>query len=32
MQAGKLLRLQRRDALDTTSYADEYRDLVGGAA
>ena len=32
MNAGKLLRLQARDALDTASYAEEYRELVGGAA
>jgi ABC-type multidrug transport system ATPase subunit len=32
MQSGMLLRLQARAALDTESYADEYRELVGGAA
>ena len=32
MHGGRLLRLERRDELDSTSYADEYRELVGGAA
>jgi len=32
MHAGRLLRLERRDELDSASYADEYRELVGGAA
>ena len=32
MHGGRLLRLERREELDTTSYADEYRELVGGAA
>jgi heme exporter protein A len=32
MHGGRLLRLERRDAVDTASYADEYRELVGGAA
>jgi heme exporter protein A len=32
MGGGRLLRLQRRDALDSASYADEYRELVGGTA
>ena len=32
MQAGRLLRLQPREALDTSRYAAEYRELVGGAA
>lgn len=32
MQGGRLLRLERRDEVDTSSYADEYRELVGGAA
>ena len=30
MHGGRLLRLERRDTLDTESYADEYRELVGG--
>jgi heme ABC exporter ATP-binding subunit CcmA len=32
MHGGRLLRLERREGLDSTSYADEYRELVGGAA
>jgi heme exporter protein A len=32
MHGGRLLRLERRDEVDTASYADEYRELVGGAA
>ena len=32
MHGGRLLRLERRDDLDSASYADEYRELVGGAA
>jgi heme exporter protein A len=32
MHGGRLLRLERREELDSTSYADEYRELVGGAA
>ena len=32
MHGGRLLRLERRDELDSASYADEYRELVGGAA
>ncbi|HZI43551.1 MAG TPA: heme ABC exporter ATP-binding protein CcmA [Gemmatimonadaceae bacterium] len=32
MRGGRLLRLERREELDSTSYADEYRELVGGAA
>jgi len=32
MHGGRLVRLERRDELDSTSYADEYRELVGGAA
>jgi heme exporter protein A len=32
MHRGRLLRLERRDQLDSASYADEYRELVGGAA
>ena len=32
MHGGRLLRLERRDELDSTSYADEYRELVGGPA
>lgn len=31
MHGGRLLRLERREEVDSTSYADEYRDLVGGA-
>lgn len=31
MQGGRLVRRERREALDSTSYADEYRELVGGA-
>jgi heme ABC exporter ATP-binding subunit CcmA len=30
MHGGRLLRLERREALDTESYAEEYRELVGG--
>jgi ABC-type proline/glycine betaine transport system ATPase subunit len=32
MHGGRLLRLERREELDTASYADAYRELVGGAA
>jgi heme exporter protein A len=32
MHGGRVLRLERRDELDSTSYADEYRELVGGGA
>ena len=32
MHGGRLLRLERRDEVDSASYADEYRELVGGAA
>jgi heme exporter protein A len=32
MHGGRLLRLERREELDSTSYAEEYRELVGGAA
>src|SRR5206468_4031581 len=32
MHGGRLLRLERREALDSASYAEEYRELVGGAA
>jgi heme exporter protein A len=32
MHGGRLLRLTRREELDSSSYADEYRELVGGAA
>ena len=32
MHGGRLLRLERRDDWDSASYADEYRELVGGAA
>ncbi|HEY7232773.1 MAG TPA: ABC transporter ATP-binding protein [Gemmatimonadaceae bacterium] len=32
MHGGRVLRLERREELDSTSYADEYRELVGGAA
>ena len=32
MHGGRLLRLERREELDSASYADEYRELVGGAA
>lgn len=32
MQAGRLVRLSKREELDSSSYADEYRELVGGAA
>jgi heme exporter protein A len=32
MHGGRLLRLERREELDSTSYADAYRELVGGAA
>lgn len=32
MRGGRLLRLTRREELDSSSYADEYRELVGGAA
>jgi heme exporter protein A len=32
MHGGRLLRLERRDAVDSARYADEYRVLVGGAA
>jgi heme exporter protein A len=30
MHGGRLLRLERREELDSASYAEEYRDLVGG--
>ena len=30
MHGGRLLRLERREALDSESYAEEYRELVGG--
>jgi len=30
MHGGRLLRLERREALDSVSYAEEYRELVGG--
>lgn len=32
MHGGRVIRLERREELDSTSYADEYRELVGGAA
>jgi heme exporter protein A len=32
MHGGRLLRLERRDEVDSASYAEEYRELVGGAA
>ena len=32
MHGGRVLRLERRDELDSSSYADEYRELVGGGA
>lgn len=32
MHGGRLLRLERREELDSDSYAEEYRELVGGAA
>jgi heme exporter protein A len=32
MHGGRLLRLERREELDSSSYAEEYRELVGGAA
>ena len=32
MHGGRLLRLTRREELDSSSYAEEYRELVGGAA
>jgi len=32
MHGGRLLRLERREELNSASYADEYRELVGGAA
>jgi len=32
MDHGRLLRHERREELDSASYADEYRELVGGAA
>jgi heme exporter protein A len=32
MHGGRLLRLERSEELDSASYADEYRELVGGAA
>ena len=32
MHGGRLLRLERREELDSASYAEEYRELVGGAA
>jgi heme exporter protein A len=32
MHGGRLLRLERREEVDSASYADEYRELVGGAA
>jgi heme exporter protein A len=32
MHGGRLLRLDRRDAVDSATYADAYRALVGGAA
>jgi heme ABC exporter ATP-binding subunit CcmA len=31
MHGGRLLRLERREEVDSTSYAEEYRGLVGGA-
>jgi heme exporter protein A len=31
MHGGRLVRRERREALDSASYADEYRELVGGA-
>jgi heme exporter protein A len=31
MRGGRLLRCERRDEWDSASYADEYRELVGGA-
>ena len=32
MHRGRLLRLERREEVDSASYADEYRELVGGMA
>jgi heme exporter protein A len=32
MHGGRLLRLTRREELDSSNYAEEYRELVGGAA
>ena len=32
MHGGRLLRLKRREEVDSSSYAEEYRELVGGAA
>ena len=32
MRSGRLVRFDRREALDSASYAREYRELVGGAA
>ena len=32
MHGGRLLRLERREEVDSASYADEYREMVGGAA
>jgi heme exporter protein A len=32
MHGGRMLRLERREELDSESYAEEYRELVGGAA
>jgi ABC-type proline/glycine betaine transport system ATPase subunit len=32
MHGGRLLRLERREELDSASYATAYRELVGGAA
>jgi len=32
MHGGRVLRLERREDVDSSSYADEYRVLVGGAA
>jgi ABC-type multidrug transport system ATPase subunit len=31
MHGGRMLRLEPREAVDSASYADEYRELVGGA-
>jgi heme exporter protein A len=32
MHGGRVLRVERRDQVDSTSYADEYRELVGGGS
>jgi heme exporter protein A len=32
MHGGRLLRVERREEVDSASYANEYRELVGGAA